>query len=211
MAGGGDETAVMGRSDPSSFDASSEEAPEEGSQESLEQADADEEEKPLEPDAAGGATAAATTEEEETPADDPKQQPSEPATPDPALTNARCGGQPASMIPFTSTASTRHRRLLDQHNSDNAGDASSSASWAGADSNRTASFSVDAADTAIDLAEVYTRHEQQHRRQRLQPPGQPQPGVGTSRRRNLLHRTIGFTMGKAVGGPVHVNSPPTHT
>lgn len=180
-----------------------EEEPDEGSPNALEQADADEAENAE--DAADGA--APTEEEEETPTADPEQQSasasasesSDPAAADAAsdpalITNARCGGQPASLLPFASATRHHRRRTL----FDEVDEVDVDATWPGAgagarvDGNLTASIVVDAAAAMIDLAEVYTRHEQQ-REQRLQG----MHPAASSRRRNLLHRTIGYTMGKA--------------
>ena len=183
------------------------EEPDEGSPDSLEQADADEAENAEEVADEGTApiakeeTAPVEPEEQESPAS--TETPEDEMAPDPALTNARCGGQPAGMIPFASSSATRHLRLrhmLLNQQGDEVG------AEVGADANRTASATA-AAAAAIDLAQVYTRLEQQEQWERSRPSPSPssssQPGASnssslpSSSRRRLLHRTIGYTMGKA--------------
>lgn len=95
------------------------------------------------------------------------------------------------MLPFASATRHHRRRTLFDEVDEVAVDATwpGAGAGAGVDANLTASIVVDAAAAAIDLAEVYTRQEQQ-RLQGMHP-------AASSRRRNLLHRTIGYTMGKA--------------
>lgn len=141
----------------------------EDSQSSLEEADADEAENGE--DGIHGA--------EDTPtADHDPESFTEPVASDVDLASARCGGQPASMIPYPSASNVRHRRLLRRTLSLDDSLQSSSV-WMGLEANGNKTDFV--SEAAIDLSEVYTRREQ----------------PTSWNRRTLLHRSIGFTTGKA--------------